>query len=121
MQQGSLYNSYHKVYIVAVNYRAETERPLFWSLWTLSLHKVFGSLFCTDEEATDEELDTDFSEGESVENGLKEADQGGDVTEVTDEATPSPQQLHMAAVGDGGEEEVFAYCNPKHMLNKRCT
>lgn len=25
MQQGSLYNSYHKVYIVAVNYRAVTE------------------------------------------------------------------------------------------------
>lgn len=66
-------------------------------------------------------MDTDFSEGESVENGLKEADQGGDVTEATDEATPSPQQLHMAAVGDGGEEEVSAYCNPKHMLNEGCT
>jgi hypothetical protein len=48
MQQGSLYNSYHKVYIVAVNYRAETEMTsvlvtldtlLTQSLWFTLLHR----------------------------------------------------------------------------------
>lgn len=48
MQQGSLYNSYHKVYIVAVNYRAETEMTsvlvtldtfLTQTLWFTSMHR----------------------------------------------------------------------------------
>lgn len=63
-------------------------------------------LIDTDEEATDEDVGSNHPEGEAAGNGLIDPEQGAEAKDLLEDTGSSPQQLHIATVGEAGEEEV---------------